>query len=1073
MFENLECRNKIINGDSIVGYYFQDVSFDQMTCPIPVSAMYSEEYMVELKQLGYEFEDYQGTIKLPNGTYATELPSMPLSDVMQMYVDYWNAEQAEHPALSEDKAAKYITYKVDVMQIQFKEESSYQINTREEFIAYLEMQEKVIAEQGCSPDNRPINSFVNPKALFTIEEVADSEVGRYLEVISKRHVFESYPAYTRLLNYLKSKGVLTNSNPSDHEFLEAYYAWGPEGISSAVIDKKSKPSVDGRFMYNDSLAPSTEPVSYVTSNRDDCMGIITQDKHFRYLRNSIDMKAYYQFTDMERAVLTFGAEDVLRTAKRVQSDEKYVPFKGLVSDITPRLYFTIKSEVGFKYLYKVAPNKIGIYRDYKDYYYASKSFGFLSIVGQVIFPMSAIQTEADYYLWNRAYTMVASKIKETTVPAPFDSTVSMLRHIGMSTKSIIKWMAKRLRNLAAENRTNAVMLEEYPNLHVNPAEYLTNEIPNYVLEAFDLPDADTKDIATFFEVADPEQLKSLIGEDVEGNVQDLESLALTGDRNYKLYEQASKWYYNAKFCYDALQGSISAGYYIDGLRKDMTIPYEEYAGAIMSVVYEELGDNPDVVAGYNLIDKVFEDGYLTDKDFYGRDRARQMMLFDWLDALKDKVHTENTFAWCFVNTIFAELGNRPIDDLRAYYVKFFAVKNQGLDLVIRQALTEAVQGAIEESDVDEELMTNRCEFVPMKELLKDIAPYFAARLLFLVLISKAPLEEDLNLDIPLYEDKKLNVRIDSATRKLMRQALWDNGQAEAHCLYATVYDICDWECEEFSSQGTFRFHFVNARFTPWSVEPQAGFSIKKIQFYPSYYNKEQLEHRNGEEWYALALQNKQVNSQAIKELDGNAFFPTQDAEYILQVQEACDMCDTYEDFVDEIIPEDVWEAPQQYAARFQKLSSEAKQQNKIVEYMPLRADYKCALLADAEGLYTSDIPVLKDGESHVLDNTDAETVRFSGKLLTDTLGLPVEVVKCSSAELSSDLMLLVLQKYAGKSQIRIIRDVLCAGDYKCSTRRLGEDLEAFKKFIVDNCVLYNNTYYFLTVSSLYKVRFNR
>ena len=109
--------------------------------------------------------------------------------------------------------------------------TNYTINTREEFIEYLESLEIV----SNSEDFYPINYFVSPSARFTIEEYIDKRFSKYVNIICNRRTM-SLKKFHKLVAWLQQFGLSPAAKPLD--VIEAYFAWGFDGVNLAVMSKR-------------------------------------------------------------------------------------------------------------------------------------------------------------------------------------------------------------------------------------------------------------------------------------------------------------------------------------------------------------------------------------------------------------------------------------------------------------------------------------------------------------------------------------------------------------------------------------------------------------------------------------------------------------------------------------------------------------------------------------------------------------------------------------------------------------------------------------------------------------------
>lgn len=112
--------------------------------------------------------------------------------------------------------------------------TSYTIHTREEFLEYLVGVESVNVEE----DFKPLNYFVAPDARFSIEEYKSEDNIRYLHIIESRRNM-TLAKFHALVKWLQNNGWL-GANPSPQDVLDAYFAWGVDGLKFTTISRNKE-----------------------------------------------------------------------------------------------------------------------------------------------------------------------------------------------------------------------------------------------------------------------------------------------------------------------------------------------------------------------------------------------------------------------------------------------------------------------------------------------------------------------------------------------------------------------------------------------------------------------------------------------------------------------------------------------------------------------------------------------------------------------------------------------------------------------------------------------------------------
>lgn len=109
--------------------------------------------------------------------------------------------------------------------------TNYTIFTRDELLKYLEATELTDDVE----DFRPLNYFVAPEARFSIKEYRSSSNLHYVRLITRRREM-SLQKFDKLLAWLQQFGL--NPNPSVMDVLDAYFAWGMDGLDFTIVNKR-------------------------------------------------------------------------------------------------------------------------------------------------------------------------------------------------------------------------------------------------------------------------------------------------------------------------------------------------------------------------------------------------------------------------------------------------------------------------------------------------------------------------------------------------------------------------------------------------------------------------------------------------------------------------------------------------------------------------------------------------------------------------------------------------------------------------------------------------------------------
>lgn len=874
----MKLTNRIVDAGNIVGYML-DMDMPALL-PMQKDALYTEMYMLPLIEEGYKYFSREANdIVDPVGQPINTLPEIPLSTVDQ---DLWNSgvELALKSAMSDTEASKYYSYK-EASAVQFRTEATYEINTREELIAYLESLKSALHSVGYSVDNRPLNFFVNPVAYFTIDEIKqNNEIKSYFDIITKRHVFRNYAAYARLVKWLCDKGVLNTTNPSKAEFLMAYYAWGPECISDKCTGMETKLAVDGVFNYHNDPLSSGDTDAYVAANRDTRYAIYNDREEVFSLKLKENYKEIQSFRDLGRARIAIAEDNTLFKMRRSEpTGFKYRTMPELmlsrystsISDVTDRLYITLVSESGYTYQYKVADNKIrlGAAHSTTTVFSSATNFAYQTVAPAIRVPLSYIDNQQDFYLWNLAILKVLNLIKGKIITPPVSSTSEYLVKDGVSPNAVIDYLASILDPeyyRSNEGGTARYLLRDDSDGMSQALTYLLNPIPANVLRAFKLTEDDLEyGIESFLELADPDDLNDrrerMATGEIEIGSSDFDTTYTFPAKLKELKAQhapiprdAMDVYNNIKFAYDCLSGGISTGAFADGVMEDrQALDILDKATILLSVCYAEFGTNYS--SSYDFIRRL-EDSNLIDTREWSkvRDAGLHGYMVDFAKYRDLRCNMEKTIHWMYCSKIFREISNKPLDQQRPYLMEVITLTRSKADMTIRQLMKAVVDQSIDNSNLSDAPYATSGELANWsdKKCAKASASYIAATLFFYVLagrIKHEPVNDVYEIKLPVIGYEALNIQLPVKVFDFIKS----NFNVNTHKRYITVCDYCRKEYEPMKDGGWFNWCLVNANVTPWVVTPKRGFAIRTYPLMPNYFSEQDLIKSLGQPYVEDAL----------------------------------------------------------------------------------------------------------------------------------------------------------------------------------------------------------------------------
>ncbi len=1081
----MDILRRVSKNGEVVGV---ELDMDGYVCPFPTKALYMEQILVPLHDDGYRFYDYHGDIELPDGRHVNDLEAVDISTFAQDEITGFDGMlmTADMNALTDTEASQYYAYRSTMQKVELRKESSYEINTREEFERYIKQQEVMIATVGYSNDNRPINSFVNPDVLYTMEELIEDNTGSIyarLNVLAYRRRFKNHNAYQTVVKYLNDKGVLNTKEPTTGEFLQAYYAWGPDGIVGDVINMKFKQGVDGEFKTpDDDLPASADKINHAYANRRKVPFILDTDSTLYHLHASTSMNDILNTEEFARSPLAIMEDRTfINTKRRDNKGFKYSLGYALKANVSDRIYFTFIAN-GFKYIFKVSVDGIALFISSRTtpVWSSSIKFSIATVIGNVDIPLDEISNLNDYLLWNICTNEAARYVKDMTVDAPVNSTYELLMSVGMTPISAVRYIAHHILN---DNRyeSNIEMKDMYDGLSITCVDKFYQPIPDYIYDAFMLEPETVPGIREFIDMADIDGLRDrrelMIQGELTPGMRGYDSTFVMNDALQSDDRDAIKYYNNIKFVMDCIGGAVSIDAFGDGLLKDIGGGTKIAADVLMSILYTELGNNPDLDKASNIIRNLKDMRILdTANLFKSRDNAYKGYLIDYSRARKCKANKDNTWCWAYVSKVFRELSNKPVEEARPYLLELIVLQNDKKGMIFRNALVDCIKDAINNADMfprtpiidgSRHPDAGMTYYDAAMNMIDDVA----SKLFFTILGKKGYTEdgEDYIYRIKFDQEHELDIRIASKIALLCQSLTNDRAN---HVRYITVYDVCEREFNHIARNGAFALHIVNADITPWSVVPRKGFKIGTYSLLPSYYKVQSLVDKFGTAWYENATNNKAIINMPLIEMLPKLEVPTYTTEEQVIINQELKTMSEYPDF-DTCLLREFPEQVAHYVKRWSAACKIARAQGKIVEHMPLKQDilylYLVELLANDS---IQDEVRFANGENTALSGTEKSTLRHGmvDLLAIDTHTGQLTFTKVKQGDITTaqfaDIYLNLIAH--GKSVV-VSGNWITGLEEDVCVPMSSIDNPTIQKVINQYAVKSDNEYYIIGIKGIYKI----
>jgi len=213
--------HKIVRDDETLGY---KVNTGEKSYSISSSGLISKELFMLLINNGYsyfgrmEFEDSSKN----NIEDLPEIPFDSLSDIERS--EFFETKDV----MTKDELEEHINKRSDEPAFSWKTPDKFLINTRQELLDFIKAPIKF--DHNDPRTYMPINAFTNPEALFSEVEFLDPANYSLMDRIANKRYYNLYSLFK-----MNEELPVAGFDPID--FIDAYFAWGIDGLKTKVISK--------------------------------------------------------------------------------------------------------------------------------------------------------------------------------------------------------------------------------------------------------------------------------------------------------------------------------------------------------------------------------------------------------------------------------------------------------------------------------------------------------------------------------------------------------------------------------------------------------------------------------------------------------------------------------------------------------------------------------------------------------------------------------------------------------------------------------------------------------------------
>lgn len=901
-----------------IGFAIDD---DGLDYEVSTRGLYTEDVLKGLTESGYKVLDYDGNIVAPDGTNINDLVETPATESELQFI-YDSTDQA----LSEADAVKYFTMKPKEEELQeFAKRDSYSINTRQELIDYLTIQNNLFHLNKNLVDIRPINMITNPDALFTIDEYRNDEaVSGYLLIMERMRTFSCYDKYLEMLGLLKAEGVLNSNNPTQAEVVEAYLHWGIPGFNTKstkwVI--RANDNSDIKASSNKTVAPPR--LGY---------GVMDKEGNIFYRGEFYELEGIDDFTILD--AYPVNQNEYYRIYNnRASNPNRYNVIKCVNIPRTDKVMSNVTDTNGYRYSFKADVNTIVIRDNSGSLFIKYDMFKVCLYDGECI-ELGEFRTKEDYKRYAVMKAFAKTLLDEKTVPSKFDSSYEVAKAAGMSAYTALRFLS-----YIAGSKDYSKDLGIAFNT-IGSVDKFKDGVPYQLLDMLGVDQNDVEEL-TPMDLVELITVKFAQGS-LDGS--DLDIPAEYGELVERLRLVSS-----------IVNGDINVGHTAkaDEASTDKTL--HEVVTIIESAVF--IGRSKEMVDAAMVSNLLLDVDVNLEVDVRSvipmRDVRYKKTLRDLAEYRARKILQSTKL--CFIVRTYREVSNGDIGDERDFLMEMYCLDNErgSLSYNTLEIIKEAViKGVLETTEYGKRFAKADRNNIFNDELqtIIDSAYDIACTIMFKEMLGSSGAVAATTVSVP-FAGENASVVLDSRTVSDCKRLA---GYLERK--YSTLLDFVKYELNE---SNIFCHYAVNADINPWHVVTRPGF--RDIQRYSYGVNFVKLNDLMiFKETFVEKVKSLGVKVNTLRDVsDMDFLIPPMSGflsdQFDLQMAE------------DKLLNIDEEESPTDYFNRFAFTNNQAKRDGGYCIAVPLKSDVTLGNFADLDGV---------DARNMVINSPDLPALKFS------------------------------------------------------------------------------------------------
>lgn len=809
---------KFTKDDKIVAWRISD---DGVEYNIAAKAPYHEFYFQSMIDSGYKFHDYNGNITTPDG--------YPLDSVVES-TEYLSdtdlidlIDAIDVGMLEEREIVQNFDRNVEVQYVEVLNPVDPIIDSREEFVSYLDMCISAKARGIHRFSNKPVNAIATKESLYTLEEIAANTNDARTKFIRMfdSHIMSSINDLHLLKETYGVKDAMSETEKMV-AILKGFFAFGVPGINAKITN----------IRYDVSPTESYKDLKQSMNNSALLKYGIRRNADYKFYSEDISGRDYGTMAGDEDfdSNAYLGGSSVTSIKPEPISAYYTVAAYGY-KKAAPRIIVDMLSEDGIKATFIADCNEAHLYRGYEEMLSTLRMFNYLT-VDNVYIPMSRIVMNGESYIADsvliRAY--ISDQIKKSTITPKYPNSFKLMTGIGVSPYYAPMYINRMIRD-GIDTQTDIANIPEFTRLHYFCSDTFRDGFSNYILEKYGTGGED------FFDRPISEQIE-MINEEVSNLMAEGKYLVKPEipEGTMKLAStEYNDWFDefnaneigNVNFVLSLLNGEQNIGRMAVGMLldsnsndfKNFNIMYGGYVAAKENnpqLSCQKFLLSEDIIAEYIDLDILFKKRRQT-----ALGCAKDITLFR-----SDMAFSSNTLL--YITKVFRENGNQDLESVNRHYgFECFAfdkspssrgsqiynsIYNQIVDDLQKKGLSDCMSIAGDASAmIIMGIISSQDEVIPIDGICN--LPY------------RTTLQNGIRYEV--------SVKLGESYYRPIR-----SGQMFQR-KYTSNYDFCE---NQFSKANMkCDYYCVNASVNPWIVTPRAGFKINEYNLFVNYFKIEELD----------------------------------------------------------------------------------------------------------------------------------------------------------------------------------------------------------------------------------------